>query len=84
MARKSDLSIHFAVKACVTRCRLSDFPLTTLAEFSNEIRCAGWDTESVATIEREVLRELAKRDALGRQTIVVPAGWRIPVAKPAK
>jgi hypothetical protein len=76
VSKKPETSIHFAVTTCLARCRLSDAPLTTLADFSNELRDSGWDAQSVTMIEQQVLGELAKRDALGRHTIVVTPAWK--------
>lgn len=72
--QKPESSIHFAVRSCLARCRLSDAPLTSLREFANDLEATGWDRESIAAVEREVLRCL-RPDTIGRHSVVVTPNW---------
>ena len=63
MANKPETSIHFAVQTCLSRCRLSDAPLTSLWEFADEMEKAGWDRQSIEEVERQVLIGLYGRKA---------------------
>jgi hypothetical protein len=55
LSRKPYTSIHFAVKSCLMRCKMTDSQLICLSDFAEELELAGWDRESIETVERDVL-----------------------------
>ena len=63
MRRKLESSIHMAVKSCLTRCRLSQTPLASLAEFAEKLSELGWDWESIHEVEKGVLLSLVGQGA---------------------
>ena len=60
MGRKLESSIHMAVKSCLARCRLSQTPLASLAEFAEKLSELGWDWESIHEVEKGVLFALMR------------------------
>jgi len=50
--------IRTAVKDCLTRC-YQGTPLGVIAEFSGELRDAGWDESDIRQVETAVRRVLA-------------------------
>src|SRR2546423_2549976 len=51
--------IRSATKDCLTRCYAGDTPLGTIAEFTCELRAAGWNESEIRHVETAVRRILA-------------------------
>ena len=67
MPGKLESSIHMATKSCIARCRSSETPLASLAEFADRLQELGWDRESVHEVEKGVLFALMGQEVEQRQ-----------------
>jgi len=64
---KPEPIVRMAVRGCLVRCADSDTPLTSLAEFAEELRRLGWDKKSIRDVEFEVIQVLGRRDGRDRR-----------------
>jgi len=67
MAGKPQSSIRLAIRACIVRCSQSPTSVLCLAEFLEELRCMGWNDESVQQVEDGTLsamRQSSDRELL--------------------
>lgn len=60
MEKELSFRLQGAVRECVARCMASDTPLTTLAEFVEELRCDCWNRGDIHQVELAVLNVVAQ------------------------
>jgi hypothetical protein len=52
--------IRSKVKECVARCLAAPLPLAALAQFLEELKAAGWETDEIRAVELAAVKILAR------------------------